>query len=98
MGPELNQRLQHGVTYVAQVLKRNRTLKVLNVCDNKIDCAGLVALADALVSLINSCRARLKSAKQKYNNTLETLDLSKNPCCGPRVEGVRPWHLLHACA
>lgn len=41
--------LQNGVTYIAQVLKRNRTLKVLNLCDNKIDSAGLVAIADALV-------------------------------------------------
>lgn len=26
---------------------------------------------------------------QRYNRSLETLDLSKNPCCGPRLEGVR---------
>lgn len=25
---------------------------------------------------------------QKYNSCLETLDLSKNPCCGPGLEGV----------
>lgn len=26
---------------------------------------------------------------QKYNSTLETLDMSQNPCCGPSLEGVR---------
>lgn len=41
--------VQHGVNYLAQVLKRNRTLKVLNLSENKIDGAGLVALAEALV-------------------------------------------------
>jgi len=61
-----------GVTYIAQVLKRNRTLKVLNLSDNKIDGSGLVSLAEAL----------------KYNSTLETLDVSSNPCCGPTLEGV----------
>jgi hypothetical protein len=55
------------------VLKRNRTLKVCNLADNRIDVAGLVALAEAL----------------KYNSTLDTLDLSSNPCCGPALEGVR---------
>lgn len=61
-----------GVTYIAQVLKRNRTLKVLNLSENKIDAGGLVSLAEAL----------------KYNSTLETLDLSSNPCCGPTLDGV----------
>lgn len=51
--------------YIAQVLKRNRTLKVLNLSDNKIDATGLAALAEAL----------------KYNSSLETLDMSSNPCC-----------------
>jgi hypothetical protein len=56
---------QNGVGYIAQVLKRNRTLKVLNLSDNKIDATGLAALAEAL----------------KYNSSLETLDMSSNPCC-----------------
>lgn len=38
--------------YIAQVLKRNRTLKLLNLSENKIDVQGLVYLAEALVSLI----------------------------------------------
>jgi protein phosphatase 1 regulatory subunit 37 len=63
---------QNGVGYIAQVLKRNRTLKVLNLADNKIDGAGLALLAEAL----------------KYNSTLETLDLSNNPCCGAHSEGI----------
>jgi len=60
------------VSYIAQVLKRNRTLKVLNLADNRIDGSGLALVAEAL----------------KYNSTLETLDLSNNPCCGPLSEGI----------
>ena len=54
------------------MLKRNRTLKVLNLSDNRIDGSGLALLAEAL----------------KYNSTLETLDLSNNPCCGAQSEGI----------
>jgi Leucine Rich repeat len=43
--------LQAGITYIAQVLKRNRTLKVLNLSENKLEVAGLVAIAEALVRL-----------------------------------------------
>ncbi|ORX39593.1 hypothetical protein BD324DRAFT_654814 [Kockovaella imperatae] len=64
--------IRNGVGYIAQVLKRNRTLKVLNLSENRIEPAGLVALAESL----------------KYNSTLETLDLSSNPCCGPTFEGI----------
>lgn len=38
------------MTYVAQVLKRNRTLKTLNLSENRIDSQGLTAIAEALVS------------------------------------------------
>ncbi|RDB16470.1 hypothetical protein Hypma_002780 [Hypsizygus marmoreus] len=65
--------LRTGITYIAQVLKRNRTLKVLNLSENKLDVAGLVSIAEAL----------------KYNSCLETLDLSKNPCSGPALEGIQ---------
>ncbi|TCD69570.1 hypothetical protein EIP91_006992 [Steccherinum ochraceum] len=65
--------IRNGITYIAQVLKRNRTLKVLNLSENKLDVQGLVVIAEAL----------------KYNSCLETLDLSKNPCCGPSLEGVQ---------
>ncbi|EJF63717.1 RNI-like protein [Dichomitus squalens LYAD-421 SS1] len=65
--------IRTGITYIAQVLKRNRTLKVLNLSENKLDVQGLVAVAEAL----------------KYNSCLETLDLSKNPCCGPGLEGIQ---------
>lgn len=41
---------QGGVTYISQVLKRNRTLRVLNLSDNRIEAPGLLALAEALVS------------------------------------------------
>lgn len=43
--------LQGGITYIAQVLKRNRTLKVLNLSENKLEVVGLVAIAEALVRL-----------------------------------------------
>lgn len=65
--------LRMGITYLAQVLKRNRTLKVLNLSENKLDVSCLVAIAEAL----------------KYNSCLETLDLSKNPCSGPALEGIQ---------
>ncbi|RDX54543.1 RNI-like protein [Lentinus brumalis] len=65
--------IRTGITYIAQVLKRNRTLKVLNLSENKLDVMGLTAIAEAL----------------KYNSCLETLDLSKNPCCGPGLEGIQ---------
>jgi hypothetical protein len=45
--------LQGGITYVAQVLKRNRTLKVLNLSENKLDVQALVAIAEALVILFS---------------------------------------------
>ena len=35
--------------YIAQALKRNRTLRILNLSDNRIDCQGLAAVAEALV-------------------------------------------------
>ncbi|KAF8509532.1 hypothetical protein BU17DRAFT_56039 [Hysterangium stoloniferum] len=65
--------IRGGIMYIAQVLKRNRTLKLLNLSENKIDVTGLMCIAEAL----------------KYNSCLETLDLSKNPCCGPGLEGIQ---------
>ncbi|KAF9477211.1 RNI-like protein [Pholiota conissans] len=65
--------LRTGITYLAQVLKRNRTLKVLNLSENKLDVQCLVIIAEAL----------------KYNSSLETLDLNKNPCSGPGLEGIQ---------
>ncbi|KAF8154473.1 hypothetical protein B0H34DRAFT_660189 [Crassisporium funariophilum] len=65
--------LRSGITYIAQVLKRNRTLKVLNLSENKLDVPCLVIIAEAL----------------KYNSSLETLDLNKNPCSGPGLEGIQ---------
>ena len=42
---------QGSITYIAQVLKRNRTLKVLNLSENKLDVQGLVVIAEALVGV-----------------------------------------------
>lgn len=39
------------MNYIAQVLKRNSHLKVLNLSENRIDAAGLASLAEALASL-----------------------------------------------
>ncbi|KAF5364866.1 hypothetical protein D9757_013043 [Collybiopsis confluens] len=58
--------LRNHVSYLSQVLKRNRTLKTLNLQDNKLDPKALAIIAEAL----------------KYNAALEELDLGKNPCCG----------------
>ncbi|KAF8552251.1 hypothetical protein OG21DRAFT_1604805 [Imleria badia] len=54
------------------VLKPNRMLKVLNLSESKLDVQWLMAIAEAL----------------KYNLCLETLDLSRNPCSGPALEGL----------
>ncbi len=43
--------IRSGITYIAQVLKRNRTLKVLNLSENKLDVMGLTAVAEALVRI-----------------------------------------------
>jgi protein phosphatase 1 regulatory subunit 37 len=43
---------QGGISYIAQVLKRNRTLKVLNLSENKLDVQALVVLAEALVRVL----------------------------------------------
>lgn len=40
------------MTYLAQVLKRNRTLKVLNLSENKLDMQCLMAIAEALVRFV----------------------------------------------
>ena len=45
---------QTGVTYLAQVLKRNRTLKLLNLSENKLDVQCLVVIAEALVRFLPS--------------------------------------------
>ncbi|KAJ9105952.1 hypothetical protein QFC19_003286 [Naganishia cerealis] len=64
--------IRGGVNYIAQVLKRNQHLKVLNLSENRIDAAGLASLAEAL----------------RLNHCLETLDLSHNPCSGLSIDGV----------
>ncbi|KAE9392990.1 hypothetical protein BT96DRAFT_944249 [Gymnopus androsaceus JB14] len=64
--------LRSHVSYLAQVLKRNRTLKTLNLQDNKLDPKALAVIAEAL----------------KYNAALEELDLGRNPCCGAVVSFI----------
>ena len=65
--------LRTGVAPLATALRCNRTLRVLNLGENRLEPGELVALSDALL----------------YNTTLETLDVSGNPsCCGPALDGV----------
>ena len=67
---------------------------MLSLSENKLDVQGLTAVAEALVRKVTSVPSFLinpaicASRIQKYNSCLETLDLSKNPCCGPSLEGV----------
>ncbi|CAD6576198.1 MAG: hypothetical protein TREMPRED_001605, partial [Tremellales sp. Tagirdzhanova-0007] len=79
--------IKNGVGYIAQVLKRNRTLRVLNLSDNRIEAPGLAALAEALVSEPVEIKEE-PDMLQKYNSSLETLDMSSNPCCGLAFDGV----------
>jgi protein phosphatase 1 regulatory subunit 37 len=83
--------LQGGVNYIAQVLKRNTHLKVLNLSENRIDSAGLASIAEALVSLghRSRCTWLIKIVRlQRLNRCLETLDISHNPCSGVSLDGV----------
>jgi Ran GTPase-activating protein (RanGAP) involved in mRNA processing and transport len=59
--------MQTGVSYLSQVLKRNRTLKILNLADNKIGTDGLEHIADALV--------RLKCVQTLHSNLTLTLEI-----------------------
>ncbi|KAG0366905.1 hypothetical protein BGZ54_004712 [Gamsiella multidivaricata] len=64
--------LRQGADYVAQMLRRNMSLKSLVMANNNLDPARLAVLADAL----------------KLNIGLESLDLSYNRVCGPIVKGL----------
>ena len=78
------------------MLKRNRTLKVLNLSENKIDVNGLVSVAEALVSTKLIYRSpQTNGIEKKYNLTLETLDLSRNPCSGPSLDGVSSFNRFY---
>ncbi|WFD27767.1 hypothetical protein MNAN1_002772 [Malassezia nana] len=57
---------------LAAALRRNRTLRVLSLSECGVSPSGLACVAHAL----------------QYNTTLETLDLSGNPCCGTDLQGV----------
>jgi protein phosphatase 1 regulatory subunit 37 len=64
--PELTICTQGGVTYLSQVLKRNRTLRVLNLSDNKIEPAGLASIAEALVSKLRPSLRHVKTDKVNW--------------------------------
>ena len=53
------------------MLKRNRTLKVLNLSENKIDVQGLVAIAEALVSQV-TFYALISLAEWDGRNIIQT--------------------------
>lgn len=67
------------MAYIAQVLKRNRTLKVLNLSDNKIDPPGLTALAEALVRPSYSLHHRLAHLTLDRNTTRSSKPLMSAP-------------------
>ncbi|PKI84217.1 hypothetical protein MVES1_001491 [Malassezia vespertilionis] len=69
-----------SVAWLGHALKANRTLRVLSVNENQVPPEGLAELASALW----------------YNRTLETLDLGRNPCCGPDLAGVLALRVLLA--
>ena len=50
-----------GAILNSALLKRNRTLKVLNLSENKIDVQGLVAIAESLVSSLNTINLERKT-------------------------------------
>ncbi|KAJ3539631.1 hypothetical protein NM688_g6337 [Phlebia brevispora] len=60
--------IRNGISYIAQVLKRNRTLKVLNLSENKLDVQCLVSIAEALVQSLRTAFT--------LNNALKRLFLS----------------------
>ncbi|WFD30595.1 hypothetical protein MSPP1_001616 [Malassezia sp. CBS 17886] len=64
--------LRGGIAPLAAALRRNRRLRVLSLADNELDPSALALLGDAL----------------RYNTSLETLDMSHNPCAGPDIAGV----------
>lgn len=66
---------QTGINYIAQVLKRNRTLKVLNLSENKLDVQGLVAVAEALVRIKPSRRVDLLTEPAQRRNITRALRL-----------------------
>jgi len=64
--------LGDDVDTLATSLRRNRSLRVLVLSECGVGAAGLARVAHAL----------------QYNTTLETLDVSGNPCGGPDLQGV----------
>ncbi|KAG0327645.1 hypothetical protein BGZ99_007226 [Dissophora globulifera] len=64
--------LRQGADFVAQILRRNMSLKRLVMANNNLGPARLAVLADAL----------------KLNIGLESLDISNNAVCGPVITGV----------
>ncbi|KAJ7738683.1 hypothetical protein DFH07DRAFT_984076 [Mycena maculata] len=81
--------LRMGITYIAQVLKRNQTLKVLNLAENKLNVTFLVSLAEAIVRLSlvllldviinnqghrNTIRAWRRTLTRELGNTIQTTE------------------------
>ncbi|KAG1811092.1 hypothetical protein EV424DRAFT_1570860 [Suillus variegatus] len=85
--------LRNGVTYLAHVLKRNRTLKVLNFSENKLDVQCLVAIAEALrrwisvgipaLALVSKAYIQSLRAAFTLNNALKRLLISSTNLTSP---------------
>lgn len=64
---------QDGIKYVAQALRRNQRLRSLSMYNCKIDSKSFILLCEAF----------------KYNEHLESLNISGNPLCSPKLDGVK---------
>ncbi|KAJ1967453.1 hypothetical protein IWQ62_001852 [Dispira parvispora] len=66
--------LKSGVVEIGQLLEQyTNTLESLSLCNNRLDSTILTAFATAL----------------SHNRGLRSLDISRNPMCGPTLQGIR---------
>lgn len=84
--------LRLGLQFIAQALKRNQSIKELGLSGCKIDARNLTFLGDTLVSdqqlRVLKLELIIDDATQKYNQTLEKLNISNNDLGTPVKDGV----------
>ncbi|KAJ2957367.1 hypothetical protein NQZ79_g6917 [Umbelopsis isabellina] len=85
--------LRLGLQFIAQALKRNQSIKELGLSGCKIDARNLTFLGDALVSdqqlRVLKLELIIDDATQKYNQTLEKLNISNNDLGTPVKDGFQ---------
>lgn len=64
--------IKGGIQYIAQALRRNKSLKQISLAENHLDSKDVKVFADLL----------------KYNRMLKCLDLSRNHICTPSIDGL----------